>query len=110
MKPNPARKASPRQPDSSVLVNEIAAVAVTIRQAQAKYDNRAGSNGSASSKGQRLLVIHPCGDVFCGGPMALAKATPKQVGSTVMCDLLRVALESVTAAAAGSWQRPRQRW
>ena len=95
MKPNMARKASLWQPGSSVLVSEIAVVCATIRQVQAKYDHWAGT-----TKGQRVLAIHPSGDIGGGGPMALAKATPKQMGSVAKCDYLSAAMESVTAAAA----------
>ena len=69
-------------------------MAATIRRAQAKYDHWAGT-----TKGQRLLAIDPSGDGG-SGPMATAKATPEQVGSVAMCDYLRAAMESVTAAAA----------
>ena len=62
MKPSMARKHSARQPDGSILISEIATVAIMIRRSRAKFKSWC-ANGSGSSKGRGLLGIHSSGDI-----------------------------------------------
>ena len=60
MKPSMARKPSARQPDGSILISEIATVAIMIRRSQAKFESWC-ANRSGSSKGRWLLGFTPAG-------------------------------------------------